>query len=140
MIQEIVTEDLAIYKIKKREIVDDYTLRKSQIDRQKLRIWIKCLLRENDVIIFYVDDETQIEQFIVGTTKSYNDSAFDVPKTIEKYRDEEYETYYHIPFMAVPECIPYYISVDDITQFIVKNKNINEISKKIDWSNQVAQI
>lgn len=130
MIIEYGTEDLIVYKIDKRSISDDYTLRKSQLDRQKLRVWLQALLKENDVIIFYIDDETNTEKYVIATTKDYDETAFDVPKTIEKYRDEEYETYYHVPFVSVPDRTPYYIALDDITQFILKNQKINEISKK----------
>lgn len=132
MLHEINTDEFVIYKVEKREVKDgdETALYKFLRDRQRLRNWLRALLKEKEVIIFYIDEDDGLEKYVMATTMGYNEEAFEIPKIIETFRDESYETYYHLPFVSVPDRTPYYIHVDDITQFILTNKNINEISKK----------
>ena len=132
MLQELITEELAIYKVKKREVKegDETALFKSLRDRQKLRNWLRALLKENDVILFYIDEDDGLEKYVVATTQGYDENVFDIPTVTETFRDNSYETFHHLAFVSVPDYTPYYIHVDDITQFILKNSKVTEISNK----------
>lgn len=128
MITELFTDDFGIYTVRKRKITDDTSLYKSQRDRQKLRNFLKALLRENEVVIFYIDEDDGLEKFVVATTRLVNDELFDLPVVIETFRDEKYEAVHCVGFVSVPDNTPYYINVDDITRFLLKNDKILEIS------------
>lgn len=132
MITELRTDELVTYEVKKREVEpgDEMAQYKSQKDRQRLRNWLRALLKEHDVLIFYVDEDDGIEKFVIGTLKGFNEDVMNIPVVKESWLGEIEDSYHHIPFVSVPECTPYYIHADDITKFVLKNDKINEISKK----------
>lgn len=132
MLQELYTNDLVTYTVEKRVVKegDDTALYKFYRDRQRLRNWLNALLKENDVVMFYIDEDDGLEKFVVATTAGFDETLIEIPTVTETFGGESYETYYHVPFVRVPDATPYYIHVDDITRFILKNNNINEISKK----------
>jgi hypothetical protein len=132
MLHELNTNELVTYIVEKREVKDgdETALYKFMRDRQRLRNWLIALLKENDVIVFYNDEDTGLEKFVIATTAGYDESLIEIPTVIETFRDDSYETHYHLPFVSVPDGTPYYIHVDDITKFILKNDKIREISKK----------
>ena len=132
MITELRTDELVTYEVKKREVEqgDEMAQYKSQKDRQRLRNWLRALLKEHDVLIFYVDEDDGIEKFVIGTLKGFNEDVLNIPVVKESWLGEIEDSYHHIPFVSVPERTPYYIHADDITKFVLKNDKINEISKK----------
>lgn len=132
MLRELRTEDLVTYIVEKRAVEegDDTALYKFYRDRQRLRNWLNALLKENDVIIFYTDEDDGLEKHIIATTQGFDETLIEIPTVVETFGDESYETFYHIPFVSVPDATPYYIHADDITRFILKNNKINEISRK----------
>ena len=132
MITELRTDELVTYEVKKREVEqgDEMAQYKSQKDRQRLRNWLRALLKEHDVLIFYVDEDDGIEKFVIGTLKGFNEDVMNIPVVKESWLGEIEDSYHHIPFVSVPERTPYYIHADDITKFVLKNDKINEISKK----------
>lgn len=132
MIAELRTDELVTYTVEKRVVKegDDMAQYKSQRDRQRLRNWLGALLKEHDVVIFYTDEDDGLEKFVIGTTKNYNVEAIEIPVVKESWLGEIEDTYHHIPFISMPDRVPYYIHADDVTRFIVKNDKINEISKK----------
>lgn len=132
MLHELRTDELVTYTVEKRKVAegDETALYKSQRDRQRLRSWLCVLLKEHDVLIFYVDEDDGIEKFVIGTTKGYNEEAMEIPVVEEDWLGEIEKTYHHVPFVSVPDRTPYYIHADDITRFVLKNDNIIEISKK----------
>lgn len=132
MIAELRTDELATYTVEKRVVKegDEMAQYKSQRDRQKLISWLGALLKEHDVIIFYIDEDDGLEKFVIGTSKGYNIEKIEIPVIKESWLGEEQDTYHHIPFVSMPDRTPYYIHADDITRFIVKCDNIIEISKK----------
>lgn len=132
MIHELRTDELVTYTVEKRKVAegDETAQYKSQRDRQRLRNWLRALLKEHDVLIFYVDEDDGIEKFIIATTKGYNEEAMEIPVIEEEWLGEIEKTYHHVPFVSVPDRTPYYIHVDDITKFVLKNDKINEISNK----------
>jgi hypothetical protein len=132
MIAELRTDELATYTVEKRVVKegDELAQYKSQRDRQRLRNWLGALLKEHDVIIFYIDEDDGLEKFVIGTSKGYDIEKIQIPVIKESWSGEEQDTYHHIPFVSVPDRTPYYIHADDITKFIVKCDNVIEISKK----------
>lgn len=132
MIKELRTDELVTYTVEKRKVTegDDMAQYKSQRDRQRLRNWLNALLKEHDVLIFYVDEDDGIEKFVIGTTKDFNTEAFEIPVIKESWLGEVEDSYHHVPFVSMPDRTPYYIHADDITKFILKNDKIIEISKK----------
>jgi len=132
MIAELRTDELVTYTVHKREVKegDDMAQYKSQKDRQRLRNWLHALLKEHDVIIFYIDEDDNVEKCIIGTLKGFNEDVMDIPVVKESWLGEVEDSYHHIPFVSVPDGTPYYIHADDITKFILKNDKLNEISKK----------
>lgn len=132
MLHELRTDELVTYTVEKRAVKegDETAQYKSQRDRQRLRNWLRALLKEHDVLIFYVDEDDGIEKFVIATTKDYNEEAIEIPVVNEDWLGEMQETYHHVPFVSVPDRTPYYIHVDDITRFVLKNDKIMEISKK----------
>lgn len=130
MINEYITNELAIYTVEKREIIDDYTLVKSNKDRKKLRSWLTKLMEEHDVVIFYMDDDG-LEKFIIGTLKDADPRYLEVPTTTETTRKGTIEAVHHIAFLTHPGRQHQYIHLDHITRFIVKNDKLGELSKKL---------
>lgn len=132
MIRELRTDELAIYTVEKRKVKegDETALYKSQRDRQRLRNWLRALLKEHDVLIFYIDEDDSVEKFVVGTTKGYNEEVMEIPVVDEDWLGEIQKTHHHLPFVSVPDETPYYIHVDDITRFVLKNDNIIKISNE----------
>ena len=132
MIAELRTDELATYTVEKRVVKegDELAQYKSQRDRQRLRNWLGALLKEHDVIIFYIDEDDGLEKFVIGTSKGYDIEKIQIPVIKESWLGEEQDTYHHIPFVSMPDRTPYYIHADDITKFIVKCDNVIEISKK----------
>ena len=132
MLSELQTNDLVTYEVKKRKVEegDEMAQYKSQKDRQRLRNWLNGLLQENDVIIFYIDDEDGLEKTVIGTTKGFNKDLIEIPTIKESWLGEIEDSYHHVPFVSVPDETPYYIHCDDITKFILKCDNISEVSKK----------
>lgn len=133
MISELYTDDLVIYTVNKREVKkdDDTALYKFLRDRQKARNWLTHLLKHNEVVIFYIEEDDNTEQFVIGTLQGYDPDAFDVPMSLEEWRGKKYDAIHHVPFISLPDKTPYYIHVDDITRFICKNDKITEISNSI---------
>lgn len=132
MIHELRTDELVTYTVEKRKVKDgdEMAQYKSQRDRQRLRNWLNALLKEHDVLIFYVDEDDGVEKFVVATTKGFNTDAIEIPVVNEDWLGEIQESYHHVPFVSMPDQTPYYIHVDDITRFVLKNDKINEISRK----------
>lgn len=132
MISELRTNELVTYTVEKRKVKegDPTSLYKSQKDREMLRNWLRALLKEHDVMIFYIDEDDGKEKFVIGTTKGYNEDVMKIPVYDEDWLGEIQKTYHHVPFVSVPDETPYHIHLDDITKFVLKNDKILEISNK----------
>ena len=132
MIQELRTSELVTYTVKKRKVKegDVTSLYKSQKDRETLRNWLRALLKEHDVIIFYIDEDDGKEKFVIGTTKGFNEDVMQIPVIEEDWLGETMQTYHHVPFVSVPDNTPYHIHLDDITKFVLRSDKIQEISDK----------
>jgi hypothetical protein len=132
MIHETRTNDLVTYTVEKRKVKegDPTSLYKSQKDRESLRNWLRALLKENDVMIFYIDEDDGKEKFIIGTNKGFNEDVMKIPVIDEDWLGEIQPTYHHVPFISVPDQKPLHIHLDDITKFVLKNDKIIEISNK----------
>jgi len=129
-VKEIYTDDLVLYTVEKRNIKDEYTEYKALKDRHKIKNWLNALLQENEVIIFYFDEDEQIEKNIIATSKGLLPEDYNIPTVKEEAFGEEYDTTHHIGFLTMPDRVPHYLHVDDITKFILKNDNVSEISNK----------
>lgn len=132
MIHELWTNELVTYTIEKRIVKegDDMSQYKSQKDRQKIRSWLTALLKEHEVLIFYIDEDDGLEKFVIGTTKDFNEELIEIPVIQESWLGETEETHHHVRFVSMPDRTPYYIHVDDISKFVLKNDNIHKISRK----------
>jgi len=131
MFSEIFTDDLAVYTVVPREITDDTALYKFQRDRQKKRKFIQELLKHNEIMIFYIEEEDGLEKFVVATLKNIDVDAFDLPEAIDEWRNNTYQVKHHVPFISVPDKTPFYIHVDDITKIVLRNENIQEVTKNL---------
>jgi hypothetical protein len=121
--------DLVFYSIEKRKIKDDYTLRKSQHDRRKLRRWLNSLLLETDVLFWYKEDGE--EKMIMGTLINTDIYPIgDAPITIEEYRGRQYLELYYIRFISVPGKEPSLLHLDSITNFLARTDKVTEASNK----------
>jgi hypothetical protein len=130
MLTEYITNELAIYTLQPREVVDDYTLVKANKDRKKLLVWLTLLMQEHDVIIFYMDDDG-LEKFIIGTLKDADPRYLNTPTSTETTNRGTVEALHHIAFLTHPGRQHQYLHLDHITRFIVKNDKITEISRKL---------
>lgn len=132
MLHEINTDELVTYVVETRAVQegDDTALYKFQRDRQRLRNWLNALLAENEIVLFYLDEDDGLEKCIIASTKGYDINMFDVPTVRETFLDDEYEAIHHLAFVSLPDHTPYYIHLDNITKFILKNNNISDISRR----------
>jgi hypothetical protein len=121
--------DLAFYTIESRKIKDDYTLRKSQHDRRKLRKWLNALMLETDVLFWYKEDGE--EKMIMGTLLDTDIYPIgDAPITIEEYRGRQYLEFYYIRFISMPGKEPSRLHLDSITNFLACTNKISIASDK----------
>lgn len=127
---EIRTNELVIYEVMHKEVKDETSAFKDFRSKVKSVNWINALLAEHDVVIFYKDEEDGLEKQIIGTMKDYNKEAFDLPSEVVTILGEDEEVVLNVPFVSLPDKVPYYIHINDITKIITKNDNITEISKK----------
>jgi len=131
MLTEITTEVYAIYTQELREAKDAYTLRKTQKDRKKLKIWLNTILLDRQVIVFYKQDN---EEKVSIITKSI--PGLELPDAKIEAETVGYKTYLvcnYILANEVPSNKPIAIHTDSITKFICQQDGLKEISNKIIW-------
>ena len=129
-LSETWTSDFACYTVEKRQPKDDYTLRKSQHDRRKLRNWLNALMLKHDVLIWYEDNGE--EKMVIATLLDSDIYPLcDLPITVEHYRKKSYLEVYHIRFLSMPTRQPMILHVDSIKRIIVSNKNVIEITNEV---------
>lgn len=128
--QEYNTADFTIFQFEARTIKDDYTLRKSQRDRTKVRKFLNALLLENDLIIWYNDQGT--EKMIIGTLQGVDfDQLLDAPVDIEEYRNRRYLEFYYLQMFDTISRTPINIHIDSLVKIILRNDKVERISKKV---------
>lgn len=131
MLQELWTNDFAIYTVEQRKVIDDFTLRKSQHDRRKLRKFLNALLLEKEIMFWYNDDSGK-EKTVIGTLKNQDyRKLLDAPIVIEKYRKRSYLEFYHLRFFQCPSRIPMNLHLDSITKFVLSTENLSELMVEI---------
>lgn len=133
MIEELSTGDFTIFTVKKRVATNNYTARKVQKDRNKLKLWLNTLLNDRQVIIFYNDNNQ--EHMIVGTLKpglKYErfPSFPEVEPTIEIVNGKEVEEIQYCFFYEHPSRTACALHLDNITKFIVATEGIGNLKPK----------
>lgn len=127
MIHELTSNDFVTYEVKDRKIKDPYTARKAQKDRKKLVIWLEALLKDREVIIFFMDGEE--ERSIIATLKDYEELP-SAPMNIEIINNKVKLQMHYIRCYEQPTRTPYVIHTDNITKFITRSEGVLEISRK----------
>jgi len=129
-VQEYNTTDLTVFHFENRKVKDDYTLRKSQRDRKKVRKFLNALLLENDLIIWYNDQGT--EKMVIGTLQGVDlDQLLDAPVEIEEYRNRKYLEFYYLQMFDTLSRTPVNIHIDSLVKIILRNDKIERISKEV---------
>lgn len=133
-LHEITTRQLTLYKQELRKAKDDYTARKVQKDRVKIKTWFDALLREKEAVIFYKKDG--VEQQALGTRIAPREGEIwgdipEVPPVIEIINGAEVPVDQHIIFWSLPSRETIVVHVDDITKFIVTSEGLYELANKV---------
>lgn len=128
MLAELLTHDFITFTQTLREPKDDYAKRKVQKDRLKVKELLDGLLRNREVIIFYLKDG--VEHQIIGTTKKYVEAEIwpelhDAPVSIEVVNNLEVEEFHHCQLWSMPDRTPMTIHLDTITKFVVSNTGLD---------------
>jgi len=132
MLQEIGTNEFITYIVKKRNPSDPYNERKIQKDRKKMLIWIKNLLENFEVIIFYLDNG--IEKSKIGSMKTIYGPLPGGNISIEYVAGRPILEFQYCQFFEEPTREPHSIHADLITKFVVKNDpKVSELSKKLEF-------
>lgn len=132
MIEELHTSDFVLYTQKFREAKDLYTARKVQKDRIKAKKWINLFLEDREIILTFKDGLDV--KTVVATLKNDNPNRLLLPEIIptkEIINGQEVFEEQHIVFYTVPDYTPMIIHVDQIINFYVNNRNIMEVSVKL---------
>ena len=116
MLHELTAGEYAIFEQHLRTPKDAYTLRKTQKDRKKVKIWLNAILSTRDVIIFYKDGET--EQMKIVSKRLTDVKTPDAPVGAETVG---YETYIVVHYLLCHDIFskqPLAIPIDSITKFV----------------------
>lgn len=131
MLHELTAGDYSIFEQHLRVPKDAYSLRKTQKDRKKLKIWLNAILETRDVIVFYKDGDTEVMKFI---SKRLADVEMpDAPIGAETIG---YETYIVVHYILCNDLFskePLAIPVDSITKFICTSDGLTALSNTILW-------
>ena len=127
---EFYTPELCIYTVEPRKNKgDEYTMRKIQKDRMKIYTWMKNLLDQNEMIIFYKEDNE--EKHIICTGQIDDHQLLDAPVSIVEYRGDTFVQCHWLRVIEYPGRLPKNIHIDSITKFILKNDNVGEIANEL---------
>jgi len=132
MIHEINTSDFVLYKQEIRNAKDAYTARKVQKDRNKALRWVNLFLEDREIILTYKDN-SEIKT-VVATLKNDNPHRLPLPETDlveEVIHGESVLEDQHVKFYIMPENIPVAIHIDQVVSFYISNKNVMEVSAKL---------
>ncbi len=133
MIEEFYTDELVIYTITPRKDKgDEYSKRKIQKDRKKLYTWVLELLKENEIIIDYLEEGELVTSVCTMKFEHYDNLPIDeVPIEIESYRGDELLRMNHLPVLIFPGKKKKLIHIDNIRKFILKNDNVSDIANRL---------
>jgi len=133
MMEEFYTDELVIYTVTPRKDKgDEYSKRKIQKDRKKLYEWVIELLKENELIIDYIEDDKLVTSVCTMKFKHYGMLPIDeVPIEIESYRGDELLRMNHLPVVSFPGKQRKLIHIDNVRKFILKNDNVQDIANRL---------
>lgn len=128
MLAELSSHEFTTYIQTLRAAKDEYSKRKVQKDRMKLKELLEGLLRNREVIVFYKEDGE--EKYVVGTTRKYVELEVwpdlpEVPTNIEIVNNQEIEEVHYCRFWSFPDRTPRAIHLDNITKFIVSKDGLD---------------
>ena len=128
-LNELRSNEYYSFTQKLRETKDDpYLKHKAIKDRQKARELLNGLLKDREVIIFYLDDG--IEKTIIGTLKKLLEKEYwpeleSIPKTLVSINDQLVPQEHHVAFWEIPLKEARLIHIDSITKFMTKLDGID---------------
>lgn len=128
-LQELRSNDYYTFTQKLRETGDDpYLKHKAIKDRQKARELLTALLKDREVIIFYLENNS--EKTIIGTLKKLVEKEYwppllPVPKSLVSINDSLVSQEHHIAFWEFPAKESRLIHIDTITKFIVRSEGLD---------------
>lgn len=134
MIEEYYTNELVMYTVTPRKDKgDEYSKRKIQKDRKKLFTWLLELLKENEILLDYLDDDGNMQSCICSMKSDYEHllPVMDVPVQIESYRGDDILRLEHLPVVCFPGKTPKLIHIDNVRRFILKNDNVADIAQRL---------
>jgi hypothetical protein len=128
-LQELRSNEYFIYTQKLRDAGDDpYLKHKAIKDRQKARELLNGLLKDREVIIFYLDNG--VEKNIIGTLKKLLEKEYwpeleSIPKTLVSINDQLVPQEHHVAFWEIPLREARLIHIDSITKFMTKSAGLD---------------
>ncbi len=128
-LQELRSNDYFTFTQKLRDTGDDpYLKHKAIKDRQKARELLIGLMKDREVIIFYLEDNS--EKTIIGTLKKLLEKEYwppliPVPKSLVSINDVLVPQEHHIAFWEFPLKESRLIHIDTITKFIVRSDGLD---------------
>lgn len=125
MLYELRSQEFTTFTQSLRVAKDDYTARKVQKDRVKVKKLLDALLKDREVILYYKEDGQEIST-IVTCKKFFEKEVWpDLPvvePVIEIINNQEVPQIHHCLCWEFPSRVPKAIHVDSITKFIIYNK------------------
>jgi hypothetical protein len=126
---ELRSNDYYTFTQKLRETGDDpYLKHKAIKDRQKVRELLTALMKDREVIISYLEDNT--EKTIIGTLKKLLEKEYwpelePIPKSLVSINNAIVPQEHHIAFWEFPAKEARLIHIDAITKFVTKIDGID---------------
>jgi hypothetical protein len=128
-IQELRSNEYFTFTQELRNTGDDpYLKHKAIKDRQKVRELLTALLKDREVIISYLENNT--EKTIIGTLKKLLEKEYwpdleAIPKSLVSINDKLVPQEHHIAFWEFPLKEARLIHIDDITKFVTKSDGLD---------------
>ena len=128
-LHELRSNEYYTFTQKLRETKDDpYLKHKAIKDRQKARELLNGLLKDREVIIFYLDDG--IEKNIIGTLKKLLEKEYwppldPIPKSLASINNQLVPQEHHVAFWEIPLKEARLIHIDSITKFMTRLDGID---------------
>ena len=123
-LHELRTNEYFTFTQKLRDVGDDpYLKHKAIKDRQKARELLNGLLKDREIVIFYLEDG--VEKSIIGTlkkllAKEYWPPLLPIPQSLVSINEALVPQEHHISFWEFPSREARLIHIDSITKVITK--------------------
>lgn len=128
MIHEISDGEFCTFLLVDRKIKDEYTYRKAQKDRRKLQLWLDALLKDRNVIIFYLEDGE--EKMVIGSRKEIFGELPQTPMNLEVVNKKVRLQSFYCTFFELPTRKPMAVNINALTRFIVRQEGLSELSSR----------